>query len=260
MSKQIESQEKEIDNSFGPQTRVRDEHGLLKNVAYKFNEDGSVNWRGMASRDKIYPNKDWFKRNGKDIPNSIDGLPDYQLVITLAGLKELANLRGFRSVQIVSIESSKEFACASCGITWIGNYESENRDVVYNEIASAHIDNVDDFGKKYLDTIAANRAFSRSIRNFLNIHVVSADEIDKSNSKTAVRAAGSESTPVTPQAVLHKKFSEYGGGTTFPEFKDFLRDLWAKERYQNKAAANWGDFSDIPPREARKLIGILSSE
>ena len=33
-----------VDNSFGPSSFERDEHGLLKNVQYDFNEDGSINW------------------------------------------------------------------------------------------------------------------------------------------------------------------------------------------------------------------------
>ena len=40
-----------IDNSFGPKNYQRDEHGLLKNVQYVFNEDGSVNWRAMIKEE-----------------------------------------------------------------------------------------------------------------------------------------------------------------------------------------------------------------
>jgi hypothetical protein len=32
---------------YGPDIYKRDIHGLLENVDYKFNDDGSVNWRAM---------------------------------------------------------------------------------------------------------------------------------------------------------------------------------------------------------------------
>ena len=46
-----------VDNSFGPKHYQRDEHGLLKNVQYVFNEDGSVNWRAMIKEEHLFPNK-----------------------------------------------------------------------------------------------------------------------------------------------------------------------------------------------------------
>jgi hypothetical protein len=45
---------------YGPDIYKRNEHGLLENVDYEFNEDGSVNWRAMIKEEFLYPNKDWF--------------------------------------------------------------------------------------------------------------------------------------------------------------------------------------------------------
>jgi hypothetical protein len=36
---------------YGPDIYKRDIHGLLENVDYKFNDDGSVNWRAMIKKD-----------------------------------------------------------------------------------------------------------------------------------------------------------------------------------------------------------------
>ena len=51
---------------YGPDIYKRNEHGLLENVDYEFNEDGSVNWRAMIKEEFLYPNKDWFVSRKKD--------------------------------------------------------------------------------------------------------------------------------------------------------------------------------------------------
>ena len=89
---------KDNPNLEGPQKYRRDQHGLLANVDYVFNEDGSVNWRAMIKDEQLFPNRSWFDSRKKDLPNSIEGLKDHQLLIKLGGIKELARLRGFSSV------------------------------------------------------------------------------------------------------------------------------------------------------------------
>ena len=38
----------------------RNEFGLLNEVGYDFDEDGSVNWRSMIKDEHLFPNKSWF--------------------------------------------------------------------------------------------------------------------------------------------------------------------------------------------------------
>ena len=54
-----------VDNSIGPNLFQRDENGLLKNIQYDFNEDGSVNWRSMIREEYLFPNKSWFELRKK---------------------------------------------------------------------------------------------------------------------------------------------------------------------------------------------------
>ena len=67
----------------------RGKDGLLKSVEYEYNEDGSINWRAMVDPKYLFPNKSWFEARNKAVPTSIDRLQDYQLLIKLAGIKEL---------------------------------------------------------------------------------------------------------------------------------------------------------------------------
>lgn len=244
---------------FGPDVYQRDEHGLLKNVDYIFNGDGSVNWRGMIKPDFLYPNKGWFDMRNQQVPTSTEGLKDNQLLIMLGGIKDLARLRGFSSVSF-SAEREGDYVTAKCTIQWNGNYETDNSLITYEDIANATGENTDDFCYKFLETIACNRAFVRCVRNFLNINIVGADEIDKSNGKPSPKSSTqpTSSAPITPSGLLEKTLREKHSVESFDAFKELLRDLWKSEKYVNESVKDWSNFSDIPAKEARKLIGIIS--
>lgn len=263
---------------YGPDIYKRDENGLLDNVDYEFNEDGSVNWRAMIKEEFLYPNKDWFASRKKDVPSSVEGLSDKQLLIMLGGIKELAKMRGYYKVAFKTENITEGYVTAKCTIQWINNYESAACGVSYSDVANATLANTDAFCAKFLETIACNRAFVRCVRNYLNIHIVGADEIDKSkganNSNTVEYDASSDSAmlPLTPVGTLQKALSEDHGVKSFEDFKTFLRSLWKdnsyrptvseefteeeKEKEMSKVIKSWSSFSDIPAKECRKLIAI----
>lgn len=247
---------------YGPDLYKRNEHGLLENASYSFNEDGSVDWRSMIKDDFLYPNKGWFESRKKPIPTSTEGLKDNQLLIMLGGIKELAKLRGFESVSFKTENISEGYVKATCRIVWTQNYESCGENTVYEDVANASLENTDDFCAKFLETIACNRAFVRCVRNFLNIHIVGADEIDKSkganNSNSVEYDASSDSVmlPLTPSGTLQKALSENNDISSFEELKSWLRGLWTKEIYRNSEAQYWKSYEDIPAKECRKLIAI----
>ena len=246
---------------YGPDVYKRNEHGLLENVDYEFNEDGSVNWRAMIKEEFLYPNKDWFASRKKDIPTSVEGLSDKQLLIMLGGIKELAKMRGYSTVAFDVTQPSDGYVTAKCTINWDKNYETQD-EVAYQDYANATLANTDNFCAKFLETIACNRAFVRCVRNYLNIHIVGADEIDKSkganNSNTVEDDASSDSAmlPLTPAGTLQKALDEDNGVKSFDDFKSLLRTFWKEEIYKNEEAANWKSYDDIPAKECRKLIAI----
>ena len=244
---------------FGPDVYKRDEHGLLECVDYVFNDDGSVNWRAMIKPEFLYPNKGWFDMRNQSVPTSTEGLKDNQLLIMLGGIKDLARLRGFHTVGYDVRNVEDGYVTARCDIEWIGNYESSNNNVCYEDYANASLENTDAFCEKFLETIACNRAFVRCVRNYLNIHIVGADEIDKSKGAgQAVDTSSGASTITSPTDLLEKTLREKHGVDSFDDCKNVLRDLWRSKKYQNEDATSWGSFSDIPVKEARKLIAALS--
>ena len=240
--------------TYGPDLWKRNEHGLLDSVDYIFNEDGSVNWRAMINPEHLYPNKDWFEIRKMPMPNSIEGLDDSQLLIKLGGIKELAKLRGFHNVTYDITESSDSRVVVQCMINWIENYEGSCSQT-FASIANATTSNTNGFAAKFLECIAENRAFVRTVRNFLGIHIVGADEIDSSKNKAPIEVAtASVAKDISPQGILKEK-----AGTDFESFKGCLRAWYKTGAYKHdpEAIKTWDDFKDIPAKECRKLLKLL---
>ena len=247
----------------------RSKDGLLKSVKYEYNEDGSVNWRAMVDPKHLFPNKSWFEVRNKAVPTSVDGLQDYQLLIKLAGIKELAKLRGYNSVRYNVIKCEKDHVSIKCEISWIPNFENpiSESDFIpasthFEDVANATTDNTSSFATKFLETIAANRAFVRCVRNFLNVHIVGDDEIDKSNG-TPQHPETEEVEPIkklTPNGVLESLASSKLKCASYTDFKDKLRELWTIGVYKNESAKDWGTYDDIPAKEARLLINIIKQD
>ena len=239
---------------YGPDLWKRNEHGLLDSVDYIFNEDGSVNWRAMINPEHLYPNKDWFEIRKMPMPNSIEGLDDSQLLIKLGGIKELAKLRGFHNVTYDITESSDSRVVVQCMINWIENYEGSCSQT-FASIANATTNNTNGFAAKFLECIAENRAFVRTVRNFLGIHIVGADEIDSSKNKAPIEVATAcVAKDISPQGILKEK-----AGTDFDSFKGCLRAWYKTNAYTNdpEIIKTWNDYKDIPAKECRKLLKLL---
>jgi hypothetical protein len=252
----------------------RDTYGLIRNAKYVFNEDMTINWKAMIKPEHLYINREWFDNRKLAIPTSIEGLEDRQLLIMLGGIKELAKLRGFLSVHYDINHVSENYVSARCDIEWLPNYESNYEIVRFQDVASAKTDNTDAFGLKFIESIACNRAFVRCVRNFLNIHIVGADELDKSI-KTFAGSSIANSTdslanstvlPITAQATLQKTAHEKLNIADFSGFKDFLRNLFRKAQEANDTsvlnilseAKDWNDFKDIPAKSARILLKTVN--
>lgn len=243
---------------------LRNQYGLLNSIEYHFNDDGSINWRKMIKNEFLYPNKGWFDIRKKELPNSIEGLADNQLLIMLGGIKELAKLRGFSNISYRISNIKENYVTAVCQITWIGNYETDNRIIVFEDAANATASNTDDFCVKFLETIACNRAFVRCVRNFLNIHIVGADEIDKSKNSIPISSEDtsydSSVIPITPVGILEKILRDKHGIVEFEDFRNILRDLWSSDKYRNEEVKSWKNFADIPAKEARIILTLIASK
>jgi hypothetical protein len=237
----------------------RNSSGFFDNVEYAIGEKGRVNWRAMVDPKHLFPNKQWFERFDKEVPKDIEGLLDSQLLIKLSGIKELAQLRGYSKVTYEVVKCEMDHVSVKCRIEWIENSE-DGTAIIFEDMANATKQNASDFGAKFLETIAANRAFVRAVRNFLNIHVTGSDEIDSSGSRKTQTDSAEDDSGVapTPRSILISLATKRGCAS-FSEFQEELRKLWKAGVYKNENIKNWLDWGDIPIKEARTLIAVLSS-
>ena len=247
-----------IDNSTGPTHFVRDSNGMLENIQYTFSEDGSVDWRSMIKDEHLFPNKSWFDLRKKDCPRSIDGLKDHQLLIKLSGIKELARLRGFKSITYEFVKCEIDHVAVTCCMEFVGNYETNGQSILFQDSANATINNTNSFAKKFLETIACNRAFVRCVRNFLNVHIVGDDEIDKSDN---LKSSSSSGTDLSPSGFLKKELQEKHGVSDYESFLPMLRKLHQADKVSisTDVIKNWKDFSDISAKDCRVLIGVIKN-
>lgn len=230
----------------------RDVNGLLECVEYTFNPDNTINWRSMINKEYLVPNRDAFK-NQKDVnlkEIDISVLPDNQLLILLAGIKELAQIRGYINVNYDVIQAQPDYVAVKCTINWAPNYETNMEPVSFSALADAHLDNTKDFAKNFLMAIAENRAFIRTVRSFLKINIVGNDEMGKT---THVDTEIEPNTLVTqPVALLEKTMEEHN-----------LSFLQIKERAIQKKMENaetWQSIKDISPLSMFTIISGIKNK
>jgi hypothetical protein len=165
-----------------PKVLKRNEFGLIcEGVNYVYNENGFVNWRKMIKPEFLVVKKDNFEKRSKPVPTSIEGLEDKDLLILLAGIKDLARIRGYVDVRYRIISPSPALVCAECAITWVPNYETNDKEVTFAGCGDAHAGNTNQLTRNYLTPMAENRAFVRAVRNFLNVPILGQDEVGPSS-------------------------------------------------------------------------------
>lgn len=191
--------------------RIEDDNdpkfGLLDKIDYVFDEFGFTDWRAIIPESFLFINAKKFTDNNKEVPKTMDGLDDSEIIIKLGGIKWLARVRGYDSVAFEVISSNQDNVVVKCRIDWIANFENPHG-AFYEEIASCNTKNADNFNIKFAESIAANRAFVRCVRNFLNVNIVGEEEIVSEPVKQDSQA--SDKMAVDPQSIFIKKCHEKG--------------------------------------------------
>ena len=225
-----------------PKLFVRNSYGLLENdnINYIFNDDGSINWRAMVKTQYLVPNRQ------KTQETDVSKLEDKDLLILLGGIKELAQIRGFTSVEYKVVTATDNYFATSCKITWIPNYETENRPVTFEALADASLVNTKDFARYFLAAIAENRAFVRCVRNFLKINIVSQEELGDAKLGLVAKEDSEKENPMNPTVLLEKIMQEKG--ISF----DILKKKLVKEKFDG--ADNFNSIKDVPKSKVFELI------
>jgi len=222
-----------------PKLVSRNKYGLLEDesIKYVFNEDGLINWRGMVKTQYLVPNRQ------KTQETDVSKLEDKDLLILLGGTKELAQIRGYTKVEYKVVAATENYFATSCRITWLPNYETNGKEIVFESLADASTSNTKSFARFFLAAIAENRAFVRCVRNFLKINIVSQEELG--DVKVLDEAVAIEN-PTSPHNLLEKIMKDKG--INFETLKERL----VKEKFEK--VEDIKTISDIPKAKIFELI------
>lgn len=240
-----------------PQKLTRNSHGLYTHINYIFGDDGFVNWRAMIPVKYLYVGDNikenpvrrelFTKKYGKkpeQIDLVVDKVEDKDLLITLAGIRYLAALRGYDGVRFTVLNSSNQsFVVVNCEIDWWKNFEIDN--TTFGGVACASTDNTNGVFKTYLPEMASNRAFCRAVRNFLNIDVVSDEEAFEKKDDPKAPAANGVTPYGDPKEMLKAKLEERGW--TFEKLKEGMI----------KKDKEWEKYSAIIEVPSIKIFDVL---
>ena len=225
----------------------RDENGLIEEpkTEYIFNEEGFVDWRKMVKPEFLVSNRQRTQET------DVSELEDKDLLILLGGIKELAQIRGYTSVDYEVKTPSADYVTAVCRIKWIPNFETEGREVAFSAIADASPANTHSFASDYLAAIAENRSFVRCVRNFLRINIVGQDELGAGGGAKTTPASGEQTLSFEPKEHLSALMKQRG--ISFEKLKAKL----VKEGYEN--ASDLHSVKDIPNIKIFELIDRIQS-
>lgn len=192
---------------------------------YPRKPDGTINWRALVQPQHVYVKKgDEAKvatalgvtpqdiKEGKFDTTRVE---DKYLVIRKAGLIELARIRGYTSAAPEVKHASLDYVVVQTHIHW--NAFENQPAVITGGIGEASAGNTSSFMRVYLAAAAENRAFSRAVRQFLNIDIVSADELGGNGVEPETDSGPSVASSLTPQGVLQKTIEE--AKTSFEKMK-----------------------------------------
>lgn len=182
-------------------------------------ENQKTNWREKVKPEWLYINHEAVARGLVKKDANVEDVEDRFLCIKLAGLRQLALDRGYCTVDYEIVAASMDYVAMKCSIGWVETETEEG--CLFSSTADAHINNTKDFCQNFLCAIAENRAFSRCVRNYLNIEIVSDAELGDTKKK------GNEiidSTEVLQELDIHDKLKEVmvAKGLSFEKMKEKL--------------------------------------
>lgn len=221
----------------------RDQDNLIEGLDYPFDENGKIIWRKLIRNEHLVPNKDRTQET------DITLLEDKDILVLLAGFKELANIHGFTRISYKFPASTQEFVSCVCKIDYIPSYHTEMRTISFESTADASYNNTQSInGKYFLTTTAENRAFVRNVRNFLQIPILGKDEFFTAGKKEEELDTPS---PNNPKSIALKKMKDMG----FNTFVDAKKALWT---IGVNSFDEYEKLNDIPIEKIMSLIGALN--
>ena len=211
-----------------------------------------IDWRSKVSPEHVVLNRHAMAKLGvntkiltpEETEKYLREVTDDKKIIKLSGFRELLRIRGYSSLsQNVKAFPDGTVAC-ECTIVFAPHKETNWAAVSYTGVASAGVSNVAPEYSQFLVAIASNRAFCRTVREFLGISTVSDEEL---NPNEEVKVADSPSKPIE---LVKKKCEE--SGISFETLKKALDG-------RGLSNPDWISFESLPVMVTLTALEIVKS-
>lgn len=218
----------------------RDDQNLIVGLDYTFDENGKIQWRKLIKNEFLVPNKDRTQET------DVSKLEDKDVLVLLAGFKELADIHGYTKVSYKFPVAQPDFVSCICRIDFIPSYHTEMRPISFESCADASHNNSQAIGGKYfLTTTAENRAFVRVVRNFLRLqNILGRDEIVFGAKN---QFDDSDSNPASPQNAAKDKMKKMG----FNSFKE------ARVKFDELGITDYNGYETLNDVPGDKMMGLM---
>ncbi len=241
--------------SFGYQS-PRYGNGFLKSVPLPLKPNGLIDWRKLISKEHITLNRMALAQKGTivdglskdDFAKLVEESPEEDLLIKLAGFREVAAIRGIQRLDSQVVNWTPESVAIKVTIEWIPNWEftgNYEKGPEISAIASASIESTDDVFRKFLETIAENRAFVRCVRHSLGILSLGQDEFKLDDLKES--QVDAQTTKI--QGLLSQEMDKIGMNIVA------LKDLFEKSGFEWNP--KWISVEKIDQAAAMILIPMI---
>ena len=210
-----------------------------------------IDWRAIIPKSWLFVNAKKFTDKNQEAPKTVEGLDDSMVIIKLGGIKWLARVRGYDKVSYEVISDAPNVT-VKCSIDWSPNFENP-LGATYEEIASCNEKNASNFNLIYAESIAANRAFVRCVRNFLNVNIVGEEEIFEKEAIEPKSETSDGTVAIDPQSIFIKIAKEKGLDLAAiikmcEESDESLKDL------ASRVSSDKELVKELTPKIAKKLI------
>jgi hypothetical protein len=248
-----------------PQISKRNEFGLKEGYDYRFTSDNLVDWKAMIPAEHLVINKSYenqiVEKLGKPLSEaSVLEVEDHQRLMLLSATRYLLDLRGYSKVEYSRpVYGSDGAVVVECKITFLPNFETEMREVVFSGIGEATKNNAAPIGKNkmsewafYLAATAENRALIRCLRNFLKIKILGKDEFSN------VETTSPETQPIagfSPLSLLESEMKKKEPEMNFEILKRTVISAYKDKMREDPSA--WKTIKDICPNDIYTLINLI---
>lgn len=218
--------------------------------------DGSVDWLAVAKEQpehfyvkgeheatvaKLLSIEEKAVRNL--VPELVAKVPDQYLVLRKAGIQRLAKLRGYDRYEPDVQHAERGYVVARVMIHW-------THGPVTGAVGDASFENTSKTGSLYLGPMACNRAFALAVRNYLQIDIVSSDELGGAGTEPPAEPV-SDMGDLSPQGTLEKVAKQCGRSWENVKAGGIK---YRSELEPESDPEKWNSFADVAPKDCMTLI------